>query len=168
MSRPIEVQIQQVILNLIVNACDAMESVAADQRRLWISTSMHPHLGVELAVRDSGRASTSRCWSGCSILSSAPSPRAWDWAYRSRRRSWSLTAGGCGRSAVPAGGAIFRLTRAGGLCAVADRKNIHFSGLRARARPAAKSSEGHVENAKAGSDLPMENIRTGRSRGYAP
>jgi signal transduction histidine kinase len=48
------VQIQQVILNLIVNACDAMEGVAPDQRRLWISTSMHPHLGVELAVRDSG------------------------------------------------------------------------------------------------------------------
>lgn len=48
------VQIQQVILNLIVNACDAMESVAPDQRRLWISTSMHPHLGVELAVRDCG------------------------------------------------------------------------------------------------------------------
>lgn len=48
------VQIQQVILNLIVNACDAMESVPADQRRLWISTSMHPHLGVELTVRDCG------------------------------------------------------------------------------------------------------------------
>jgi signal transduction histidine kinase len=48
------VQIQQVILNLIVNACDAMESVAPNQRRLWISTSMHPTLGVELSVRDSG------------------------------------------------------------------------------------------------------------------
>jgi len=48
------VQIQQVILNLIVNACDAMESVAPDQRRLWLSTSMHSHLGVELSVRDSG------------------------------------------------------------------------------------------------------------------
>lgn len=48
------VQIQQVILNLIVNACDAMASVAPDQRRLWIGTSMHPTLGVELSVRDSG------------------------------------------------------------------------------------------------------------------
>jgi len=48
------VQIQQVILNLIVNACDAMEKVAPEQRRLWIGTSMHAHLGVELSVRDSG------------------------------------------------------------------------------------------------------------------
>lgn len=48
------VQIQQVILNLIVNACDAMESVAPDRRRLWIGTSMHPQLGGELSVRDSG------------------------------------------------------------------------------------------------------------------
>jgi C4-dicarboxylate-specific signal transduction histidine kinase len=47
------VQIQQVILNLIVNACDAMEEVAADQRRLWIGTSAH-HQSVELTVRDSG------------------------------------------------------------------------------------------------------------------
>jgi len=48
------VQIQQVILNLIVNACDAMESVAPGQRRLWISTAVHPQLGVQLTVRDSG------------------------------------------------------------------------------------------------------------------
>lgn len=47
------VLIQQVILNLIVNACDAMEEVAADRRRLWIGTSIHPQ-GVELTVRDSG------------------------------------------------------------------------------------------------------------------
>lgn len=48
------VQIQQVILNLIVNACDAMEEIAVEQRRLWISTSAHPQGGVELTVRDSG------------------------------------------------------------------------------------------------------------------
>jgi two-component system sensor kinase FixL len=48
------VQIQQVILNLIVNACDAMEAVTPDQRRLWISTSVDAQRGVELAVRDSG------------------------------------------------------------------------------------------------------------------
>jgi signal transduction histidine kinase len=48
------VQIQQVILNLIVNACDAMEAVMPEQRRLWISTSADAQRGVELAVRDSG------------------------------------------------------------------------------------------------------------------
>jgi C4-dicarboxylate-specific signal transduction histidine kinase len=48
------VQIQQVILNLIVNACEAMEGIEAHQRRLWITTSADPERGVELAVRDSG------------------------------------------------------------------------------------------------------------------
>jgi signal transduction histidine kinase len=48
------VQIQQVIINLIVNACDAMEGVPIGDRRLWIGTSVSPASGVELTVRDSG------------------------------------------------------------------------------------------------------------------
>lgn len=49
-----KVQIQQVILNLIVNACDAMASVPPEQRRLWIGTARHSPTSVELTVRDSG------------------------------------------------------------------------------------------------------------------
>lgn len=49
-----KVQIQQVILNLIVNACDAMANVPPEQRRLWIGTSLHSQTTVELTVRDSG------------------------------------------------------------------------------------------------------------------
>lgn len=49
-----KVQIQQVMLNLIVNACDAMANVPAGQRRLWIGTSVHSPTSVELTVRDSG------------------------------------------------------------------------------------------------------------------
>jgi PAS domain S-box-containing protein len=47
------VQIQQVVLNLILNAVEAMGSVNAGARELSISTE-HDHTGVLVAVRDSG------------------------------------------------------------------------------------------------------------------
>jgi PAS domain S-box-containing protein len=47
------VQLQQVLLNLILNAAEAMGSVEAGPRELAISTEQH-HAGVLVAVRDSG------------------------------------------------------------------------------------------------------------------
>jgi len=47
------VQVQQVILNLILNAVEAMGSVEAGARELSIGTE-HDHTGVLVAVRDSG------------------------------------------------------------------------------------------------------------------
>src|ERR1700733_9126060 len=47
------VQLQQVILNLILNAAEAMGSVEAEPRDLLISTEQH-HTGVLVAVHDSG------------------------------------------------------------------------------------------------------------------
>jgi len=47
------VQLQQVILNLILNAVEAMGSVEAGPRELLISTEQD-HTGVLVAVRDSG------------------------------------------------------------------------------------------------------------------
>jgi PAS domain S-box-containing protein len=47
------VQLQQVILNLIRNAVEAMESAETGPRELWISTEPAP-AGVSVAVRDSG------------------------------------------------------------------------------------------------------------------
>jgi hypothetical protein len=47
------VQLQQVVLNLILNAAEAMGSVEGASRDLLISTKQH-HAGVLVAVRDSG------------------------------------------------------------------------------------------------------------------
>jgi C4-dicarboxylate-specific signal transduction histidine kinase len=48
------VQLQQVVLNLILNAVEAMSSVEAGTRELSISTEQSQTGGVRVAVRDSG------------------------------------------------------------------------------------------------------------------
>jgi PAS domain S-box-containing protein len=48
------VQFQQVVLNLILNAVEAMSSVEAGKRELLISTEQSDTRGVLVAVRDSG------------------------------------------------------------------------------------------------------------------
>jgi signal transduction histidine kinase len=48
------VQLQQVLLNLIINACDAMESVAPGARRLEVTTDVSGEGEVQVSVRDSG------------------------------------------------------------------------------------------------------------------
>ena len=48
------VQLQQVVLNLILNAVEAMGSVEAGPRELLISTEQSQTNGVLVAVRDSG------------------------------------------------------------------------------------------------------------------
>jgi C4-dicarboxylate-specific signal transduction histidine kinase len=48
------VQLQQVVLNLILNAVEAMSSVEANQRELLISTDQSEANGTLVAVRDSG------------------------------------------------------------------------------------------------------------------
>jgi signal transduction histidine kinase len=47
------VQLQQVLLNLILNAIEAMREVGEEQRELHISTRHQPD-GVSVEVRDSG------------------------------------------------------------------------------------------------------------------
>ena len=49
-----DTQLQQVLLNLIKNAIDAMSSVAPEARRLRLTTSFDGHSTVLLAVQDSG------------------------------------------------------------------------------------------------------------------
>ena len=48
------VQLQQVILNLLTNACDAMMAQPPEHRRIVLSTQRNNAGGVHLAVRDYG------------------------------------------------------------------------------------------------------------------
>lgn len=48
------VQLQQVLLNLVMNACDAMAGTAKDQRQLTIRTRRAGDGSVEISVVDSG------------------------------------------------------------------------------------------------------------------
>jgi PAS domain S-box-containing protein len=49
------VQLQQVLLNLIVNACDAMSSCAPRDRKLTIATKFDQDLTVQVSVSDNGQ-----------------------------------------------------------------------------------------------------------------
>src|SRR5271166_3858796 len=48
------VELQQVILNLIVNALEAMSEISEGSRELWITTGKTESVDVLVAVRDSG------------------------------------------------------------------------------------------------------------------
>lgn len=48
------VQIQQVILNLVLNALDAMRDQTEETRRIWLSTRLENDEGVRVSVVDSG------------------------------------------------------------------------------------------------------------------
>ena len=48
------VQLQQVLLNLILNACDAMSNLPVDERRLFLTVDAKDRQFVHFAVRDSG------------------------------------------------------------------------------------------------------------------
>jgi signal transduction histidine kinase len=55
------VQVQQVVLNLILNAIEAMSSVEAGKRELLISTEQSQANDILLAVRDSGPGIDPEC-----------------------------------------------------------------------------------------------------------
>jgi signal transduction histidine kinase len=48
------VHLQQVVLNLIINAMDAMADIPVDERELQIATRLHDAKSIEVAVLDTG------------------------------------------------------------------------------------------------------------------
>jgi two-component system, LuxR family, sensor kinase FixL len=48
------VQLQQVVLNLVLNACDAMQATLPGRRRLLVATAVDERQGVRVAVSDNG------------------------------------------------------------------------------------------------------------------
>ena len=68
------VQLQQVVLNLVLNAVEAMSSVEEGARELSIRTEQNQAGGVLVAVRDSGPASIGNISSGFSNPSTRQRP----------------------------------------------------------------------------------------------
>ena len=87
-------QLQQVILNLVRNANDAMDSVSGRARVLRIKTAIHDADGLLLPVEDWERASLQKTSTASSSRSSRQNRKPWEWGCRSvGRSSKPITAG---------------------------------------------------------------------------
>jgi C4-dicarboxylate-specific signal transduction histidine kinase len=95
------VQLQQVMLNLILNAIEAMSANKKRPRNLLITSRMNRAGSVLIAVSDTGPASILNRRAGSSTPSSRRKPKAWGWVCRSASRSSRRTAGVCGRRPIP-------------------------------------------------------------------
>jgi len=91
------VQLQQVMLNLIVNAIQSMSSVEDGARELHISTASIEAEGVCVAVRDTGHGLRPDSLPRLFEPSTRRSSTAWAWASRSAARLSKPMVGGCGR-----------------------------------------------------------------------
>ena len=90
------VQLQQVSLNLLINAIEAMSGMSEGPRELLISTANPDPEGVLVAVRDRVRVWLPRASSGCSSPSTQPNLAGWEWGCRSAVRSLKLIMDDCG------------------------------------------------------------------------
>ena len=90
------VQLQQVVLNLVANAFDAVSD--ADQpRNVLLRTRPAAPTPSRWTWSTPGRGSPSTPWCRSSSRSSPPSAAAWGWDSRSAARSWARTTAGSGR-----------------------------------------------------------------------
>jgi C4-dicarboxylate-specific signal transduction histidine kinase len=89
------VQLQQVLLNLILNACEAMRATPLRERRLWVVASV-VGTSTQISIRDSGTAIPAALIDRRSSLSSPRRPRGSVSGSRSRERSLPRTVGDSG------------------------------------------------------------------------
>jgi Histidine kinase-, DNA gyrase B-, and HSP90-like ATPase/His Kinase A (phospho-acceptor) domain len=90
------VQLQQVVLNLILNAVEAMGSLETGARELLISTGQD-HTGVLVAVRDSGPGIDPTHLEHVFEAFYTTNPAAWGWGCLFAGRSSPRMGAGCGR-----------------------------------------------------------------------
>ena len=92
------VQLQQVVMNLILNAVEAMSSDEKGARELSIGTEQcQADGGVLVEVRDSGPVSIREITSGSSSPSTPRRPAELGWGCRSAGRSSRATGASCGQ-----------------------------------------------------------------------
>src|SRR5262249_58221915 len=98
------VQLQQVMLNLIINAVEAMSGTSEGPRELLISTGRTDSDGVVVAVRDSGPGLAPATLERLFESFYTTKPSGLGLGHRSAVRSSKLTADDCGRARTcPAG-----------------------------------------------------------------
>ena len=90
-----------MILNLMINAMDAMRLMTHMPKEIVISAQQEQPGAILLSVEDSGEASTPAWPSVFLSRSLQRSERALGWAFPSAVPSSSRTAGGCGPQRVP-------------------------------------------------------------------
>ena len=90
------IQLQQVCLNLILNAIEAIKDLRAGPRNLLVRAEKDPTDSVLLTVSDTGAGLDSEKWNKSSAPSTPPSRKVWAWDWRSAAPSSKPTAGGCG------------------------------------------------------------------------
>jgi C4-dicarboxylate-specific signal transduction histidine kinase len=90
------VQLQQVIINLVMNGIEAMQSVTDRLRELVIRSRQDEAQQVLVSVTDCGVGISAENTDRLSTPSSPPNPTAWAWDFRSAVRSWKATVAGCG------------------------------------------------------------------------
>jgi len=96
------VQVQQAVLNLILNAIEAMGSDETEARELSISTEQMLTNGALVAVRDSGPGIDPENLERV-FEATPPSTAEWGWGSRSAGPSSMLTRAGCGRTPMSLG-----------------------------------------------------------------
>jgi signal transduction histidine kinase len=84
------VQLQQVVLNLILNAIEAMSTVEDRERVLVIGTQRGEGDEVRVAVQDSGIGLDPKNVERILMLSILPNPTAWAWGYRFHEHNYDL------------------------------------------------------------------------------
>jgi hypothetical protein len=96
------VQLQQVLLNLIMNAIEAMRSVTDRDKVLSVSSMVCEADQVLITLKDSALELIRLTWIASLTLSLRRGIVAWGWAFRFAARSLNLMAGSSGpRHTVP-------------------------------------------------------------------
>ena len=95
------IQLQQVILNLIINAIEVMSGVNEGPRELLVGSGKDESQRVLVAVRDSGPGLDPESVNDIFAAFYTPNLKAWAWDWRLVARLSRRTAGGSGRQRIP-------------------------------------------------------------------